>query len=436
MHRRDFLTRTGAVVSASFAGLTLSGNATAGGVTYDWSSDTDADAFGRRLDGQLSAIRGQRTPVIDQAARGEGLPDGWVPNVCASMGMAAVFRDLPPEAQKHPEMQKRMRGEAHRLGQEVLRAARYLRSLGRERRRAIRAALNDDPHLRAYVAERMRARAPNGTEPERVEQLNDTIDHVMWRMKNQDPDLLIDEAVGHVERTAADVGLEPHEWDAAIDDDGIADSYSGDGSGEDVMPAPESRGHKTARVGLVMLAIGGSLGLFGTLAIALDSGTFVGVALGLVSITVGVLVLAAAIVVLLVAAARLTMEYQDEQQAAPPIAPPTTPPPNPPAPRPAPAEAAPATVRTDGKYQGALGGIAVTITFGTNGLAVGTWATDGAPTIRGGNWTTSGDRVVFNLTGVGTDLLFQAVPTATGLDAMWQSGGDSGRTQFTFAPAN
>lgn len=400
MDRRAFLSRTGALIGASFGGLTLSGTATAGGVAYDWSSESDAAAFGDRLDAQLAAIRAQSTPFLDERARASGLPAGWIPDVCASLTMAAAFRDLPHAGQQHPELQRRMHTEAHRLGQHLLRAARTLRALSRDRRLALRTALRDDPHVQGWLAERFRARAPRETEGERLDQLDEALGHAVWRLRNQDPDLLIDEVIGHVERAAASVGLAPDEWDAAIEDSGVGEAEGGDGGdGLPVRYVPRSR--KTARMGLVLLGIGA----------------------GLLVVGIGVFFLTAGVVVLVVAMVQFLVESADTAPMSAPSPVAAAPPDVPGAP-----------IRTDGRYEGMQGGIALALRFGADGLVVGTWSTDGAPTIRSGQWAWTGQQLRFDLAGAGIDLAFVATPRADVLDTTWTAGGETGHTAFRFAP--
>jgi hypothetical protein len=318
MDRRDFLSRTGALFGAAFAGLPLSSTATAGGVSYDWTSEADMEAFGVDLDRKAAAIRALPAPILDRTVRAEGLPSGWVQDMFASLTVVGTFRDLPREGQDHAAMQARMRDEGQRLGQHVLRAARYVRGLGRERRRALRDHLRADPELASWLSSELDRRTPSSIESERTEQLGSVLSSITWRMKNQDPVLLIDETVGHVERIAADAGLEPHEWDdaiAGIDDDGVADGDAPQPLPDEYAGSNVRRSHRTAHVGLIVMGIAGGLGALGLVMIAAG-----GAVAGLVTITAGLLTLLVAFFILIVAAVQAGTEDRVEPTFADPQA--------------------------------------------------------------------------------------------------------------------
>lgn len=332
MNRRDVMKGMTAALVTALSPELLVGTATAGGLAGRKVEIDELPDLLAALDAQVVTLRARVIdPVVTRFYRGLGLRDSFPHDVAESMVRVAAFRDLPRRVQAHPEMQRRIRAELPRLGQQVLGLTRALRDLPERTRGQIRALLQANPTLPAALRERRRAilRAA-GTPPERIDQTDRLMDRVFFRLQRQHPSMLIDELVDKVRRASDDAGAPEADWEALlatdldadplepsdglvlISDDPETDAGPPDGwTGDELDPTqevPRSRGLRRAAqillgVGLAVAGTGALMFLVGLLTIESSAGMALTV-VGFLVILTGLTALGTALVLYLIAEAR------------------------------------------------------------------------------------------------------------------------------------
>jgi len=219
MDRRTFLHRFGATLGAALGAASLGGCA---GLAAARRTDgsVDVPAYVAAMDDQVARIHAlPDRPEVEALLASKQLPSGFLKRYMASLFVVAAFRDLPRAAQEHPAMQDRIWAEAPWLGEAQLRLARMMRRLGKAERKQLRATIREDRKALDAVREGLLSSSVGSDmAPARAQQLADLYDQVTFRMRTQDPGVLVDEVVDKIARRAAQVGATEDTWDDLLDD--------------------------------------------------------------------------------------------------------------------------------------------------------------------------------------------------------------------------
>lgn len=230
-----------------------------------------------------------------------GLGAGFRTAAMVSMTVVSALRDLPPDLQRHPEVQVRLRRQMPRVGQQVLAMTRALRDLPQPTRKKIHRLLRENPGLRGAIRERRRAViATAGLEHERLRQSERLSDRTLFRLERQNPSHLIEELVEKVRRASLDADTLEEDWDALIAVDLDRSAAGGamaevELSGGDGDRGGEPFSTSLGRIGLIVSGIGLGMGALGLLILA------VGAEVGGYLTIIGGLVLTAGLALLLLA---------------------------------------------------------------------------------------------------------------------------------------
>ena len=145
----------------------------------------DLSAF----DEQRLARWHQEEPLVRQSVR--------------TLFVTGTFLDLPEAAQMHPGLQERMVAYMPELDDTVYAVSDHLSELSDERRRYLQRELRADPDLPLNVAASINKLATmTRLSPRRRAQVRSTMTQAGWRLREQNPSLIIDEYVDKVERFA------------------------------------------------------------------------------------------------------------------------------------------------------------------------------------------------------------------------------------------
>jgi hypothetical protein len=319
MDRRDLL-RAGALSSASAATLATGGcappatGAATGGLPF---AGGDLDAFLGRFDRGLADIQTSRFVAgFTESLGGAPIPEAKRAHVeererdfreaLSSLYLTQTFRDLPPEKQFHPEVQRRMLDNIHAIDASVFRTTDRLEQLGPREREAIRTTLKRHPDLSMRIAEVVDVQAAAaGITPDRRRDFRAMMTQAAFRLKNQPPGVLIDEYVKKVRRaTAPDApefkrslelaaaASERYFWDHGIALTSAATApRTNTRAPRPVAAAPEP-GKQQIVSGAILLGVG--VVIFGVSAAVVSAGWFPGVfgmTIGAVTFAVGLIVL-------------------------------------------------------------------------------------------------------------------------------------------------
>lgn len=327
MNRRQVMQGITAALAAGLAPELLVGTATAGGLADRLVELEDVPDFLRALDEQVAKMRAR---VLSGPAarffRRVGLGPDYLNDVGESLVRVSAFRDLPRRVQAHPEMQRRIRRELPRLGQQVLAMARAMRELPEGTRRQTRRLLRENPELKQVLrTQRRTALAAVGAPVERIQQTDRLLERIYFRLERQHPSMFLDELVEKVRRASDEAGTSEAEWDALIaaelpdlpedEDRGLILLVD---DGDEVTPNPEAvpesssslhtGAHRAARallrIGLVTAGVGGGLFLLGlgTMFLAEGAGMVLTI-VGALVVFVGLAILAVALIAAIIAEA-------------------------------------------------------------------------------------------------------------------------------------
>jgi len=322
MDRRELL-RAGALSSASVAALTTGGcappatGAQLGGLPL---SGVDLEGFLGRFDRGLSDIQASRFVTgFTESLGGSPIPEARRGHVdererdfreaLSSLYLTQTFRDLPPETQFHPEVQRRMLDNIHSIDASVLRMTDRLEQLGARERDELRATLKRHPDLAMRIAEVVDEQAAvAGLTPERRRDFRSIMTQAAFRLKNQPPSVLIDEYVRKARRaTAPDApefrrslelaaaASERYFWERGIE----LTSAATTGGPKTKVGQPKAKptpGSDVVLSGAILLGVG--VVIFGVSAAIVSAGWFPGV----FGMTVGAVTFAVGLIVLIVGA--------------------------------------------------------------------------------------------------------------------------------------
>lgn len=331
MDRRDFLKSAAALGSlagvAGIPGCATTGLPTAAAPAVP---SVDMDSYLAQLDGAMDAIH--RESFFGDLVRA-GTPTGGVVDtalleqrerlsrkILRTLTLAGMFADLNEHDRAHPGMQARLWSAAAEIDATMEETSGALTALSTEDRGTLRRQLRREPTLIGRVGDALDAKAALIQAPaKRRRHLRALVGQVGWRMREQDPSVLIDEfadtyqrAKRHAERSAQSAQSTPATAPLTAEETLPTLEVSGASSPQlgvvAETPRPrEGRGQSRVNGGLITLGIGVGLGGIGGLLLVagassggiLNSGA--GVA-GLVLITIGALGLIAGLITLIVGA--------------------------------------------------------------------------------------------------------------------------------------
>ena len=322
MDRRDLL-RASALSSASVAALATEGCARPGPLTQMGGlplSDLDLNAFLGRFDRGLAEIQTSRFVAGFTESLGERpIPEARRARVderelafreaLSSLYVTQTFRDLAPETQLHPEVQRRMLDNIHAIDASVFRMTDRLEQLGAREREELQSTLKRHPDLAMRIAEVVDEHAAlAGLSPARRRDFRSIMTQAAFRLKNQPPGVLIDEYVRKARRATAPDGpefrrslalaaeaSERYFWERGIELTSAATAGSPQAKSERSKAKPEP-GKEVVLSGAILLGVG--VVIFGVSAAIVSAGWFPGV----FGMTVGAVTFAVGLIVLIVGA--------------------------------------------------------------------------------------------------------------------------------------
>lgn len=173
----------------------------------------DMDAFLPRFDEVLAATTEPdfvtRNFAVDPGALSDERLARWQRNEplvrqsVRALFVTGLFRDLPEAAQMHPGLQERMVAYMPELDDTVYAVSDHLSGLSSTERRLLQRELRADPDLPLTVAASVNqlARTVRMSSTRRA-QVRSAMTQAGWRLRKQNPSLVIDEYVDKVERFA------------------------------------------------------------------------------------------------------------------------------------------------------------------------------------------------------------------------------------------
>lgn len=213
MKRREMF-KLGAGVAAGFAlggtGCALPGVRQEG----DRLIPEDMDAFLGGWDASLARTRESRfvetfaeqasgTPLTAEVRASLAPREKLFQDMLHTMLLTQSFRDLSPEAQAHPEVQRRMVGHIDEVDATVGTITDQLAGLDDDQRADIRRMLQENPDLVMRIAETLNGEASRaGVTLNRRVQLRSMMTHASFRLGKTDPGTVIDEYVDKVRRAS------------------------------------------------------------------------------------------------------------------------------------------------------------------------------------------------------------------------------------------
>lgn len=276
MERRRFVSHVAGLLALGLGAEGLTGCATVGGVRHDGAvnplgvvADWDAQVARIRAHG---VPRGLRTRL-----RRSGLSPTLIEDGFAALLVTAGFRDLPRDVQRHPVVQARLQQELPRMAETVLGMTRYLEGLGPSARAGVRRTLGSDASPVPLLRTEVRAAGHRGAvDTERVDQTLDLVDHVDFRLKRQDPSLVIDDTVARVDKAVARVGGDRGAWSPAAGKRGSPRSPA-EMTDAEVVETSKQLGAWTLALG-GLLSVGGLVTAYGSAVFGRDAVALFGVA--------------------------------------------------------------------------------------------------------------------------------------------------------------
>jgi len=222
MQRRDVLTGS-AVVGAGVAGGVISSGcasplAGAPPAMPPLPMPIDMDAYCDELEAKLAGM--SKSELVDGFARlAKNQPlsperrarieanEALFRRSLSSLFLTQTFRDLPLEAQRHPRLQALMHARLPEVDQTVFDVTDMLETLDPEQRQALRHELARRPSLPLELSEAIDERAAAaGVSANRRRQLRSMLTQASFRLRHAAPDTLIDEYTAKVRRATAPGG--------------------------------------------------------------------------------------------------------------------------------------------------------------------------------------------------------------------------------------
>jgi len=193
--RRDLL--KDAAIALPFQGL-----ATAGGLDLAHAGTDDVDYLFAKVDAQVAAFReATQPPKARRYLRSKQAPEDTLYRLFEGLLVTGLARDLPPEVQETPKVQRRLRRTLVRQGRAMLGVRQVLRSTTPTERQEMQRKLADDPaFLDTFWSDCEPWFGPGGVPTERKEQLQDAIEQVRWSLVHGDAEAEVDRQVAQIDR--------------------------------------------------------------------------------------------------------------------------------------------------------------------------------------------------------------------------------------------
>jgi hypothetical protein len=276
MERRQFVSHVAGLVALALGGDSLTGCATVGAVRHN--GDIDPRAVVADWDAQAARLRSHGVPrALGQQLQRAGLPATLIEDGFASLLVTAGYRDLPRDVQQDPLVQGRLQAELPRMADAVLGMTAYLEGLPSDVRRGVQGTLRSDHSptalLRAEVDQLGRRGAVT---PARADQTLALVDHVDFRLRRQDPDLVIDDTVAKVDKAIDRVGGDRREWSPTRQDRQAVRKPS-ELTDDEIVSATRELGAWTLAFG-GLLSVGGLVTAYGSAVFGRDAVALFGVA--------------------------------------------------------------------------------------------------------------------------------------------------------------
>jgi hypothetical protein len=213
MDRRKFLKTS---LAAGVTGTTLLGASSCASVKFLEGSvpdepAPDVDDVVARMDAGMARISAWN-PLDDflgPQAEGKDLTaaNSVARNAIKSLYVTAMFSDLPVESQLHPRIQKRIKTALPEIGAAADQMRQHLENHCDVSDEQIQGCLNqdDEPGMR-FLEQFNELAADNGITAQRRLQIRAMTTNILWRLKHQPPELLIQECNDKMERVAMSTG--------------------------------------------------------------------------------------------------------------------------------------------------------------------------------------------------------------------------------------
>jgi len=235
MERRDFMTSMGSLMALGTLSTPLVGHATTGGLTPGDLSEEGLDAYMDEVSAQIRRIEATRVdPEIKHHLRQRGMPARLTKDIARMMLVGSAMRDLPPELQEQPKVQRRLLREAPRITRTVMRLTDFLKGHTEEELQAIQKRFQEDPSLgEEAISHYTRWGDRHGLPPERREQTRSFMESATWQFTHQPPRLALRECTDKIDRACANAGFRQEEWEAylGVEDGGRDSGWGGRDSG-------------------------------------------------------------------------------------------------------------------------------------------------------------------------------------------------------------
>jgi hypothetical protein len=242
----------------------------------------DMDAYLARVDAGLASIDAWSPSSVARGSRPDAEQlDTLGRKALKTMYMTAMFSDLPELAQQHPGMQSRLRKTLPIMDEAANGMTDWLASRSPEELARVQAALRDRQHPTMQVVEAIDEQAARvGVSRRRRLQVRAIATQADWRLRNQDPALLVQETLERVRRVSAtDVKREAAEdllaaraGEAIFWQEQLATAPIGGGPGTDPDSTRAKPRRSTAESGARLMGIG--ILTFGLGAAATAAGAF------------------------------------------------------------------------------------------------------------------------------------------------------------------
>ena len=219
MERRDFMTSMGSLMALGTLSTPLVGHATTGGLTPGDLSEEGLDAYMDEVSAQIRRIEATRVdPEIKHHLRQRGMPARLTKDIARMMLVGSAMRDLPPELQEQPKVQRRLLREAPRITRTVMRLTDFLKGHTEEELQAIQKRFQEDPSLgEEAISHYTRWGDRHGLPPERREQTRSFMESATWQFTHQPPSLALRECTDKVDRVCASAGFRQEDWEAHLE---------------------------------------------------------------------------------------------------------------------------------------------------------------------------------------------------------------------------
>jgi hypothetical protein len=221
MKRRELLKQAAATAAVAGVATTViagEGCATVPRAPTAPHDDRAAANYLTLLDHNLGLV-GTMRPVREMAAARQAGPqtaeqqqlvdtnDAMFQRLMRTLFITQSFRDLPPETQIHPAVQERIGSHLEEVDRTVFELTDFLAARTSRERADLRATLRKNPRVGMDVAEQLDGRAARlGVSKARRTQLRQIMKHATFRLRTESPGSLIDEYTEKVQRLRGEDG--------------------------------------------------------------------------------------------------------------------------------------------------------------------------------------------------------------------------------------